>query len=45
MNSIQIKYVKEHVEVYAGTCFLFSADNYAEAIRELKAQMINVEVA
>lgn len=39
MDIIQIKKVMEHVEVYYGNEFLFSADTEQEAIHELKAQM------
>ena len=39
MDNIQIKPVMEHVEVYLGERFLFSADNEIEAIKELKSQL------
>ena len=39
MDTIQIREVMEHVEVYYGNQFLFSADNEAEAIKELNSQI------
>lgn len=47
MDNIQIKYVRDHVEVYVDNhtgrnVFLFSADNYSEAVKELKEYDIKV---
>jgi len=39
MDSIQIKSVMEHIEVYYNGKFLFSADTKDEALNELKSQM------
>ena len=39
MDNIQIKSVMEHVEVFLGDRFLFSADNETEAIKELKSSL------
>jgi hypothetical protein len=36
---MELRKVKEHIEVYNNNKFLFSADNRQEAERELKSQM------
>lgn len=36
-HSFEIRWVRDHVEVYRGGRFCFSADNRAEAERELRA--------
>ena len=40
MDNIKIEKVMEHVEVIINGIFAFSADNKAEAIKELKSQIL-----
>lgn len=38
MREIEMRYVGNHVEVYAAGAFLFSADTMREAMEELSAE-------